>query len=92
MQLSTVEKGGATVFPYLGVYIPPVKGTAVFWFNLKTFGQEDFYTKHAACPVLLGNKWIATRWIREYGNEFRRPCVPEESDEVDWENVEREVY
>jgi prolyl 4-hydroxylase len=26
------------------------------------------------CPVLIGNKWIANKWIHEYGQEFRRPC------------------
>ncbi|CAF3459361.1 unnamed protein product [Rotaria socialis] len=26
------------------------------------------------CPVLIGNKWVATKWIHEYGQEFRRRC------------------
>jgi len=26
------------------------------------------------CPVLIGNKWIANKWIHERGQEFRRPC------------------
>ncbi len=26
------------------------------------------------CPVLIGNKWIANKWIKEHGQEFRRPC------------------
>lgn len=29
--LTTVEKGGATVFPYLKIQVLPVKGTALFW-------------------------------------------------------------
>jgi hypothetical protein len=52
--LSTVEKGGATVFPYLKVYVPAVKGMAAFWYNLRDNGDCDFNTRHAACPVLLG--------------------------------------
>ncbi|CAF4241633.1 unnamed protein product [Rotaria sp. Silwood2] len=28
----------------------------------------------SACPVLIGNKWVANKWIRERGQEFRRPC------------------
>ena len=27
-----------------------------------------------ACPVLIGNKWVANKWIHERGQEFRRPC------------------
>ncbi|XP_070494672.1 prolyl 4-hydroxylase subunit alpha-2-like [Chironomus tepperi] len=72
--LSTVEKGGATVFPYLKVYVPAVKGMAAFWYNLKDNGDCDYYTRHAACPVLLGSKWVANKWIHEYEQEFIRPC------------------
>ncbi len=31
--LTTVEKGGATVFPYLKIRVLPVKGTALFWYG-----------------------------------------------------------
>ena len=52
--MSTALKGGATIFPYMKVYVPAIKGSAAFWYNLKDSGDEDYYTKHAACPVLLG--------------------------------------
>ncbi len=26
-----------------------------------------------ACPVLIGNKWVANKWIHQRGQEFRRP-------------------
>jgi len=29
---------------------------------------------HAACPVLLGEKWFTTTWMHEKGQEFFRPC------------------
>jgi hypothetical protein len=29
----------------------------------------------SACPVLVGNKWVANKWIHERGQEFRRPCA-----------------
>jgi prolyl 4-hydroxylase len=69
--------GGATAFPYLRLRIPARKGAAAFWYNLKASGASDYFTRHAGCPVLLGTKWIANRWIREHGQEFRRRCVPE---------------
>lgn len=81
-QLSDVQKGGGTAFPYLKLLIAPRKGSAILWFNLKTSGEGDVYTRHAGCPVLLGSKWVANKWIREHGNEFRRPCLPGEFDET----------
>lgn len=75
-QLSDVEKGGATVFPYLKVRIPVQKGSAAFWYNLRANGDGIDSTRHAGCPVLLGSKWVANKWIREHGQEFRRPCLP----------------
>ncbi len=73
-QLSDVEKGGATVFPFLKLRVLPRKGAAIFWHNLSSSGSCDFLTRHSACPVLLGSKWVANQWIREHGNEFTRPC------------------
>ena len=55
--LDDPEAGGATVWPFLGVNIFPEKGSAVWWFNTKSDSVPDLETKHAACPVLLGQKW-----------------------------------
>jgi len=49
--------GGATVWPFVGVYVMPEKGSAVAWFNTRTDAHVDLETQHAACPVLLGQKW-----------------------------------
>lgn len=72
--MSDVERGGATVFTNIGQAVKPSKGDAVFWFNLHHDGTGDYDTRHAACPVLLGEKWVSNRWIHEHGQEFRRPC------------------
>lgn len=72
--MSDVKKGGATVFPYLKVRIPVQKGSVAFWYNLELDGEGIYSMRHAACPVLIGSKWVANKWIREHGQEFRRPC------------------
>ncbi|XP_042233562.1 prolyl 4-hydroxylase subunit alpha-1-like [Homarus americanus] len=73
--MSDVEAGGATVFPYLNLSLWPKKGAAAFWYNLHPSGEGDTLTRHAACPVLVGTKWVSNKWIHERGQEFRRPCA-----------------
>ncbi|KRX89721.1 Prolyl 4-hydroxylase subunit alpha-2 [Trichinella pseudospiralis] len=72
--ISQPEAGGATVFITHKLAIFPVEGDAAFWFNLKPNGEGDMSTRHAACPVLAGVKWVANKWIHERGQEFYRPC------------------
>ncbi|XP_064595491.1 prolyl 4-hydroxylase subunit alpha-1-like [Liolophura sinensis] len=72
--LNDVTEGGATVFPTAGVRVPAIKNSAAFWYNLWRSGENDPMTLHAGCPVLLGQKWVANKWIREHGQEFRHSC------------------
>ena len=74
LYLSDVEEGGATAFPATGVKVMAKKGTAAFFFDLKTSGLVDTLTYHGGCPVLVGSKWISNLWIG-YSDQFLTfPC------------------
>ncbi|KAK0087136.1 hypothetical protein PV325_001697 [Microctonus aethiopoides] len=75
--MSDVEQGGGTVFTAINISLWPKKGSAAFWYNLKPNGEGDYKTRHAACPVLTGSKWVANKWLHERGQELLRPCTLE---------------
>ncbi|XP_050346723.1 prolyl 4-hydroxylase subunit alpha-1 isoform X3 [Nymphalis io] len=72
--MSDVAQGGATVFTELGLSVFPQRGAAVFWLNLHPSGEGDLATRHAACPVLRGSKWVCNKWIHQGGQELIKPC------------------
>ncbi|MDP1739638.1 2OG-Fe(II) oxygenase [Polaromonas sp.] len=63
MYLQAPAQGGATVFPELGLEVLPQRGHAVFF----SYDRPDASTLslHGGAPVLAGEKWVATKWLRE---------------------------
>jgi prolyl 4-hydroxylase len=63
MYLHEPEGGGSTVFPVLGIRVAPQRGTAVFFSYARP--HPCSLTLHGGEPVTAGEKWIATKWLRE---------------------------
>ncbi|MBP7483856.1 MAG: hypothetical protein RLZZ369_801 [Pseudomonadota bacterium] len=63
MYLNTPEQGGATIFPDVGLDVHAIEGNAVFF----AYGLPDpsSLTLHGGAPVVQGEKWVATKWMRE---------------------------
>ena len=65
MYLNDVPEGGETIFPTISLSIPPRKGDAVYFAYWNSLGDVDRLTLHGGAPVIQGDKWIATKWIRQ---------------------------
>jgi prolyl 4-hydroxylase len=63
MYLGEPEKGGGTSFPDVHLVVAPKRGNAVFFSYERP--HPSTRTLHGGTPVLAGEKWIATKWLRE---------------------------
>lgn len=63
MYLNMPAKGGATTFPDAALEIAPIKGNAVFFSYERP--HPSTRTLHGGAPVIEGEKWVATKWLRE---------------------------
>ncbi|MEJ7139438.1 2OG-Fe(II) oxygenase [Amphibiibacter pelophylacis] len=61
--LNSPPAGGSTVFPDAGVEVMPLQGHAVFFSYPQATPAS--LSLHAGTPVLAGEKWVATKWVRE---------------------------
>lgn len=78
MYLSDNVEGGETYFPMAGtdecscggkmikgLCVKPTKGDAVLFWSMGLNGQSDPDSLHGGCEVLSGEKWSATKWMRQ---------------------------
>lgn len=63
MYLNTPQAGGATTFPDVGFEVAPQRGNAVFFSYDRAHPSTK--TLHGGAPVEAGEKWVATKWLRE---------------------------
>jgi prolyl 4-hydroxylase len=67
MYLNTPTLGGGTAFPEIGLTVTARRGSAVYF----AYEGGDLSSLHAGLPVQKGEKWIATKWLRE--RPYRKP-------------------
>ncbi|XP_042427862.1 probable prolyl 4-hydroxylase 9 [Zingiber officinale] len=80
LYLSDVDEGGETMFPYenglnmdigydyekcIGLKVKPRRGDGLLFYSLFLNGTIDSTSLHGSCPVIKGEKWVATKWIRD---------------------------
>ncbi|KAK3142887.1 hypothetical protein QOZ80_4BG0353330 [Eleusine coracana subsp. coracana] len=78
MYLTDGVEGGETHFPRAGegecscggkvvkgLCVKPNKGDAVLFWSMGLDGNTDPNSIHSGCPVLKGEKWSATKWMRQ---------------------------
>ncbi|KAI4302718.1 hypothetical protein MLD38_038435 [Melastoma candidum] len=78
MYLSDDVEGGETHFPLAGdddcscggktvkgLSVKPIKGDAVLFWSMGLDGGSDPKSIHGGCEVLSGEKWSATKWMRQ---------------------------
>jgi len=80
LYLTDVEEGGETMFPFenglnmdgnygyedcIGLKVKPRQGDGLLFYSLLTNGTIDPTSLHGSCPVIKGEKWVATKWIRD---------------------------
>lgn len=57
--------GGETCFDRLPLHFAGRRGDALIFANLDHENRPDQRSRHAGLPVDQGEKWLATRWIRQ---------------------------
>jgi prolyl 4-hydroxylase len=62
--LNDVEEGGETVFPLLEIAVKPKRGSAVYFEYFYGNPELNHLTLHSSAPVIRGEKWVATQWMR----------------------------
>ena len=62
--LNDVIEGGETVFPEAGLAVVPRRGNGLYFEYTNSRLQLDLRSAHGGEPVVQGEKWIVTKWMR----------------------------
>jgi prolyl 4-hydroxylase len=75
--LNDVLEGGETVFPEAGLSVVPRRGNGLYFEYTNSRMQVDPRSAHGGAPVVRGEKWIVTKWMR--GRRFIPASAPDSS-------------
>jgi len=64
------RRGGATLFPNLGLAIKPSAGDLLLWMNVDSNDRREDDSYHAGCPIERGEKVAVTLWVRSRYQDF----------------------
>jgi len=64
LYLNSDYEGGETHFPELGFRVRGAVGDLLIFHNLAGDDVPDPRVVHAGLPIIRGEKWLATRWIK----------------------------
>jgi len=70
LYLNDVEQGGETYFPGLNFSVFPRKGMAVYFEYFYNDKNLNELTLHGGAPVVTGEKWVATQWMRRQNSRL----------------------
>jgi prolyl 4-hydroxylase len=62
--LNDVLEGGETIFPEAGLSVLPRRGLGLYFEYTNSRMQVDPRSAHGGAPVIQGEKWIVTKWMR----------------------------
>jgi prolyl 4-hydroxylase len=62
--LNDVIEGGETVFPEAGFSVVPRRGNGLYFEYANSRMAVDPRSAHGGAPVVRGEKWIVTKWMR----------------------------
>ncbi|XP_023323012.1 uncharacterized protein LOC111697301 isoform X4 [Eurytemora carolleeae] len=71
--LRATKRGGGFAMPRLNIYVEPIPGSLLVWYNVDNYGRNDEDTVHGGCPVYQGTKMIA---ITEYNALLQKDVCP----------------
>jgi hypothetical protein len=71
LYLNNVSEGGETIFPWLGLCIKPILGKLIYFDYSSNNPRIKIKSQHIGTPIISGEKWIATLWIREFPLDTR---------------------
>lgn len=67
MYCKAAQVGGYTTFSHADVVVRPTKNQATFFSYIDDQGRMDpnALSTHSGCPIVEGEKWIMTQWMRK---------------------------